>query len=67
MCQLFTGLKLNKSTCIIFRGMRGVFRGEVHNHEHIVFKECKALKKAATSISTHDNLLFNPVLTKIKL
>ena len=30
--------------------------------EHQVCIECKALKEAATSVSTHNNLLYNPVL-----
>ena len=37
---------------------------EIPYHEHKVFMECKALKEAKTSLSTHDNLLYNPVLKK---
>ena len=53
-----------KSTCVtsITRGILGFMI--MNNHEHKVFKECKAPKEAATSLSTHDNLLYNPVLKK---
>ena len=34
----------------------------IYYHEHKVSMECKALKEAATSVSTHNNLLYNPVL-----
>ena len=39
----------------------------IYDHEHKVFKECKALKEAVTSLSTYDNLLYNPVLKKLKI
>ena len=39
----------------------------IYNHDNKVFMECKALKEAATSLSTHDNLLYNPVFKKLKI
>ena len=31
--------------------------GGIYDHEHEVFMECEALKEAANSLATHDNLL----------
>ena len=33
-----------------------MYRG-IYDHEHEVFMECEALKEAANSLATHDNLL----------
>ena len=30
----------------------------IYDHEHEVFMECKALKEAANSLATYDNLLY---------
>ena len=32
-------------------------KGGIYDHEHEVFMECEALKEAANSLATHDNLL----------
>jgi len=38
----------------------------MYYHEHEVSMKCEALKVAATSLLTHDNLIYNPVLKKVK-
>ena len=39
----------------------------IYYHEHEVSIDCRALKEAATSLSTRDNLQYNPVLKKLKI
>ena len=42
-------------------------REGIYNHDHKVLMEYKALKDPATSLSTQDNRLYNPVLKKLKI
>ena len=39
----------------------------IYDHQHKVFMEVEAFKEAATSLSTHDNLLYNPVSKTLKI
>ena len=39
----------------------------IYYHEHEVSMECEALKEVATSLSTQNNLPYNPVYKQLKI